>query len=437
MELTRRAFTDLHDILGRMERLVGDHTGIIREVFPVERTTPFDVLHYYNATLANTHSLAEWSLPPAYGGSAWTREASLAAAMGEAVERYACGVYCDESWIWAAYRDVASEAIPLEYLTLFTPEQYARLGVASPSPDTRLRWVEGYSLTRQRQVLAPAALVFMPYKFGADEDRIIWESTTSGAACGGSLEEAILSGIYEVVERDAMMITWLNQLPAPRVCLEQVTHPHVAYALERIANTSYQLVVNDITTDLPLPVFLAVLLNENGTPPCSVVAAACGLDKRRAVFKSIVEVLQGVQATQKLLELNPGFGTDQPVRTMEEHTLLYARFDLRARLDFLTACPTVRPWAAIPSQASGQAAPDVETCVRLLGKYGYEVIVVDITPPEAAECGLSVVRVIVPGLTPLHGLSTHRPLGVKRVGQAPLALGYGPRELNPYPHPFP
>ena len=439
MKLTRQTFSNIHDVLQRMECLVGHHSALIREVFPVAQAAPFDIFHYYNATIGDTRRLGQevqWSLAPSYAGSAWTREESIAAAIGEAVERYACGVYDANSLVVAAYREVAEQAIPLEHLVLFTPQQYEE-GPVFPTPDTRLRWVEGYSLAQQKLVLVPAAMVFIPYRNSPNEDPIIWEATSSGAACGGSLEEAILCALCEVIERDAIMITWLNQLPVPCIPLEEIDHPPVAYALQRLANTSYRLLLNDITTDIPLPVFLATLINERDAPPYSVIASACGLDKCRAALKSITEVLHGLKATQTLLERHPDFAADTLMRTLEDHTLLYAKFDLRERLAFFTNSSTVRHWSSVPHLASGQVASDIDKCVHLLKERNYDVIVVDLTPPEIAECGLFVVRVVVPGMTPLHGKDTLCPLGVKRVRQVPIALGYGVRDLNPFPHPFP
>lgn len=441
MKLTQRTFTDVQESLRRMDCLVGKHAAFIREVFPVEQTSLFSIFHYYNATIGNTQRLdgkVAWRLAQSYAGAAWTREESIAAAIGEAVERYACGVYDKDAFMLAPYRDVAEYTAPLEQWTLYTEEQYRREEAPPPpTPDTRAYWIEGYSLTRQKKAFVPAAFVFVPYRNEPEEDAIVWEASSSGAACGCSLEEAILGGICEVVERDAVMITWLDQLPAPRLRLEEIGHPHVAYALERIACTSYQLVINDVATDIALPTFLATLFNQNNVPPFSVVASACGLDKNRAILKSIIELMHGIQATQTILKLYPNFDLDQETHTLEEHTLLYAKYDLRDRLAFLTENCETRSWDAIPQLTTGRVTSDIELCVQILEEQGYEVVVVDITPPEIVECGLFVVKVVIPGMAPLHSRSTLRPLGLKRVSHLPVKLGYGPRELNPFPHPFP
>jgi ribosomal protein S12 methylthiotransferase accessory factor len=81
-------------------------------------------------------------------------------------------------------------------------------------------------------------------------------------------------------------------------------------------------------------------------------------------------------------------------------------------------------------RSTGRVLADLEYCIERLGDAGYEVIVADITTPEIAEVGFSVVRVIVPGLIPLHSDHRYPFLGARRLSAVPYPL-------NPFPHPFP
>ena len=93
----------------------------------------------------------------------------------------------------------------------------------------------------------------------------------------------------------------------------------------------------------------------------------------------------------------------------------------------------------IPNRATDRVLGDVETSIELLREQGFEVIAVDITTPDIEDVGLKVVRVVIPGLVPLHGNHNWPYLGASRLYEAPRRLGWknpdGP--LNPYPHPFP
>ena len=51
----------------------------------------------------------------------------------------------------------------------------------------------------------------------------IFPITSNGLAAGPTLAEAVLRAAFEVLERDATMIAWLNQLPCTRV--DPLSHP--------------------------------------------------------------------------------------------------------------------------------------------------------------------------------------------------------------------
>ena len=77
----------------------------------------------------------------------------------------------------------------------------------------------------------------------------------------------------------------------------------------------------------------------------------------------------------------------------------------------------------------------------MLAKRDYEVIVINCTHPFLEELGLHAVKVLVPGLQPLHAGYRFRVLGGERLYQLPRRLGLADRpmtagDINPWPHPF-
>src|SRR5262249_19672190 len=118
-------------------------------------------------------------------------------------------------------RDVARRMRPLHpcEITLFHPAQRHHIRYAWFAEDTPLCWTEGRSLTKDEPILIPACLVFIPYfPFLRHKGEVaIAPSISTGQACASTRDRAVLSGLYEIVERDAFMISWLNRLPLPRV----------------------------------------------------------------------------------------------------------------------------------------------------------------------------------------------------------------------------
>jgi len=73
----------------------------------------------------------------------------------------------------------------------------------------------------------------------------------------------------------------------------------------------------------------------------------------------------------------------------------------------------------------------------ILVKKGCEIYYKDITSKYFKDIPFKVVKVIIPGMQPVHLNEKYPLFGGNRLKSVPLALGYEiPRNLNSYPHPF-
>src|SRR5262249_7257498 len=94
------------------------------------------------------------------------------------------------------------------------------------------------------------------------------------------------------------------------------------------------------------------------------------------------------------------------------------------------------------SAASGNAADDLARVVETFAEQCIDVIAVDITTLDVAECGLHVARAVIPALQPLDADYLHRFLGGTRLYEVPFRMRYTKspttiESMNPYPHPYP
>jgi ribosomal protein S12 methylthiotransferase accessory factor len=95
-----------------------------------------------------------------------------------------------------------------------------------------------------------------------------------------------------------------------------------------------------------------------------------------------------------------------------------------------------------PNESTGDPESDLRKVLSILDKRGFDVLVVDLTTPDVRELGLHVVRVLIPGLQPLHGDHCYPFLGGKRLYEVPCRLGLRNNPLREdkvfkLPHPFP
>src|SRR5262249_44468970 len=140
-------------------------------------------------------------------GKGFTRQDAWASCLGEAVERYSGGRWDASETTLARRAELDGRNIDPAQLLLFAPGELERLPYAPYTEDSVLRWVRGRSLIGDDEVWVPAISVFMEYQVLSEEEYVC-PVTSNGLAAGPTLRGAVLRAIYEVLERDAFLITW-------------------------------------------------------------------------------------------------------------------------------------------------------------------------------------------------------------------------------------
>jgi ribosomal protein S12 methylthiotransferase accessory factor len=437
------------ETLVKARRLLSPKVGIF-SAFEQMKADDGDVqLFYYRVKVADIAKYTRWPRLShrALGQRAsLIREVAMARALGEGVERYCSGMYDEDELPYAARREIAELAVHPQQFALFSERQYQAktFPYVRFTEDNRVRWTLGYSLTRQRPVYVPAICVYVPYHPTREEE--FYQPTSSGLAAGNTLEEAILNGLYEVVERDAYMIMWLNRLSTPQVDIAGCANASIQEIVRRFAACGVELRIHDLTTDIGIPTLGVLALSTSDDGPAAAVGAAAHLDPEFALYKALEEAALTRFAARAMLQEH-----FQPVQLadgrrnldiIQLHMLRYSQREALPQLDFLIHSPCRRKLAELQNRATDRPSTDIRTCLELLSVRALEVIAVDLTTPEIAEVGFAVAKVLIPGSQPLDFDHDFRYLGGTRLYKVPQLLGYRPREtredeLNPDPHPFP
>jgi ribosomal protein S12 methylthiotransferase accessory factor len=242
--------------------------------------------------------------------------------------------------------------------------------------------------------------------------------------------------LYETVERDAIMITWLNRLPARRIGLDRLA-PAIDADSPWARLGKRGLCVHDITTDIAIPARLAVLIDRSGPRVFVTVGAAAHDDPDRALEKAVAEALFLRPAVEHVVGSSAGPDT---VQTLDDHMTFFSNAARLHELGFLLNAPAGGNGVSPPTPARGSLM-QLRTALRALQQQDLDAIVVDVTLPEVLQAGLRVVRVVVPGLIPLTFGHRYAAKGGPRLYTVPVTLGYASRspaeaDLNPAPHPF-
>lgn len=374
---------------------------------------------------------------PTFGRANNYRDAELGALL-EALERKASTDTGQLEVVRGSCSRLCREHPLLDPLSLVQPrpEDLRHVpGLVPYDPDLPIEWVWGYSFRRQGPVLVPAAHAFLGY---AGRPRFVNE-TSSGTALGASLEEALLHALFEVLERDAFLMTWYTRAPARRIDPEALGRREVGVQLDWAARLGYEARLYDITQEAGLPTVWALLVRTDGGAPYSLSGAAAHARTWRAARAALTEVLTSLQLTFDLYD--PGRARQclhdpGAVEGELHHYLRFAHPESAVLLDFLSG-EAVAPSsleARDRGWPGGITAKLVVLVERLL-RHHPDVVFVDLTPPALRGHGLRCVRALVPDALPLA--FGHRQRRVHACARLRRRLPPG-ADLEPLftPHPF-
>ena len=102
----------------------------------------------------------------------------------------------------------------------------------------------------------PTSLCYFSYP--QTRENSSFTSCSNGNAAGNTIEEAILQGFLELVERDAVAMWWYNRLSRSGVDLDSFDVPYLGNLTKYLVERGRSLWVLDLTTDLGIPVFVAL-----------------------------------------------------------------------------------------------------------------------------------------------------------------------------------
>jgi ribosomal protein S12 methylthiotransferase accessory factor YcaO len=390
-----------------VERLRAHVSPLCGVVSHLDRLAPQDedglAVHrsgFFKTARAGDAALAETFTQTCLGKGPSTAQ-SQASALCEAVERYAAFYQGDEAFTSGAALSLEAPCIlPHELAPMDRREGRGAAGACRP--ETPMRWAPAWSLTRHARCHLPLGFC---YAHAPEEDarHIGW--TSNGCAAGNTLEEAIVQGFLELVERDAVAIWWYNQIERPAADpadLPAHQRQRVAHAL----GAPWDHWVLDITHDIGIPV-AAAIARHRGTKNWAV-GFGCGLGLAQACQRALTELVQLV-------------AVDKHVPVPQA----LAPFDAPGFLLPSSSATPPQPWRA---RARSNIAETINDCVQAAAALGLETIVLDYSRPDIA---LHTVKVVVPGLCHIWPELT-----TARLFQVPVTLGWRQRpltrpELNP------
>jgi ribosomal protein S12 methylthiotransferase accessory factor len=417
-------------------------TGVVRGLGKRDRhsnglTHTYVAGHHFTTMFDDLDALRQ-NLGGRSAGKGKTDQQAKVSALCEAIERYSGVFQGDEIRQKSSYQQLGDKAIHPNACMNFSQKQYNNCQewnatcsswfqkVPEPFDEEReIEWTPVWSLTHEDFKYLPTAYCYYGYPKPSKPD--CW-ANSNGCAAGNTIEEAILQGFMELVERDCVALWWYNRLKKPRVDLDSFDEPYFQALKDYYQTLHRELWVLDITSDLNIPAFAAITRRTNRQEEDIILGYGAHFDPKLAIGRALTEVNQ---ILPNVLSAHANGSTQYPPSS-DPLALKWWKTATLENQPYLIPDENVSPKGSGDySQCwSDDLLDDVVLCQQIAEKNGMEMLVLDQTRPDI---GLRVVKVIVPGMR-----HWWKRLGSGRLYEVPVKMGWlkeplNETQLNPFP----
>ena len=330
--------------------------------------------------------------------------------VGESLERYSMSFFRTKDLFKAKYNSIPKEyRYPKELLDIY--------GIVKLPPDysdavkDKIYWTKVTSLLTGRDRFWPASLIYLPFSL----DRVA-ENTSTGVACHTNKRNALLSGMLEVIERDAQMVKHFTKHRSPKVLLDSIKNPIIKNRIQSLKKC-YRIEVFKLPCEFAVPVYGVYLWRKMKSGIHFGIGASANLNSDVAIIKAINEAHFTFSYSKDLLDLREK--DPEKIDALYQHYLFYQGDNFNLLLEGLGEGITYQK--QVLSQK--ELYDNVE-------KRGYDVYYKDITTADIKSLGFCVVKTIIPGMIDLN--KSHKLFRAGLLERRGFAT-----VKNDLPHPFP
>ncbi|WP_374020363.1 YcaO-like family protein [Paenibacillus thiaminolyticus] len=399
-----------------INELISKRSGLIYDSIKINPKEGFPLLFRYLSVIKYRGEMIRGS------GFSLNEDQSKLASIGECIERY-CASMDSHLNILKCSRNQSTDFLDLTTITRLTNEQYLiNPDFEAKSDHSPLFWIQGTSLLDNTKKWIPYELTLLkktPY-------RPIRDIISTGLAAHKSVEQAIIGGLCECIERDAFMLFWLLGRVNFEVSVTEIDDESISALLEIATSSNLSINIYDITTDYTVPTILT-LVRRKGKDGF-YMGCSSNFSYKKSVIKSLEEGLGGYSIYLESLEhcrKKPPKSFSE-IKELEQHPLFYLNggcdsvlLDLLFRKD-LELRPMPKDYFVC-----------LNDVIKTFKYRGEDLFCVDITSADVNSIGFKVVKVIAPTLA---FLSIGAPLlNCERL----YFFKKYDRDFNLLPHPFP
>ncbi|CAH9049791.1 hypothetical protein PSECIP111951_00034 [Pseudoalteromonas holothuriae] len=392
------------DTLNALSSFISPITGVITHAvkatqgssIPVYKSAYYKPLYKTSFEQPTNEAFVQGTM-----GKGQTDEQSQVSALCETLERY-CAIYQGyELSHNAKQSELTLRSFSFHDISPYSATQYSifnnstspesrRKQACSKYNDEKIKWYPVTSLTKKEQVYVPFVTCFSNTPF---KDELFGRWNSNGCAAGSTTEEAMLQGILELIERDAVALWWYNKIPLPKFKATVLESSFIEACNETLCEQFDYWLLN--------------LTNNTGVP----VIAAIGKDKETGHFSfgfgcHVISNLAAQRALTELCQLIAAKDQNSSIfdkEAIEVGEFLYPKLEKNMPTEQLI-------------KYSDNLKTMIDNIILQLSYLDIEVFALDYTREDIP---INTVKVFAPGLCHIWPQ-----LGNPRLYSTPVKLGW-------------
>ncbi len=400
--------------------LVSDKTGIINAILERDELEQYG-FYMYQCLSTNTQILYNLSRNVTSGGLGVNKSKKIAliSCLAEAIERYCMTYTPKDELLFEYWKNIDSRYRFDSYYT-YSDKQYKKLKGKYYNPlKKKIYWTKIYSANNSKKYKYwPASIIYLPFNYSNP----IAETSSTGMAAGFTLQECIENGLCELLERDALMINFLQRLNPPEIDINSINDRNED--LIKLVRKKYNVKIYKLYTDINISIYFSLIWTGKGKKTHFGIGASACFESESAIEKSLKECLFTYFYSGNAMDLRKT--KPEEITTLYEHYLYYQK-DKFSSLLFDSEMIQYE-----------NVTTSYKQVIKELKKNGIEVYYKELTTSDVIDTNFKVVKVIAPGLVDLNKSHLLPRLGADRLWDVPkkLKLQYN-TEISKMPHPFP
>lgn len=317
-----------------------------------------------------------------YGGKGITKDHAKASAMMEGFERYSAESQNNDESIIATLTEIEKIGDYIDPKTLNLPKELEKKDIC----DFNIEWSKCKDIISNNEYYIPTNAIYHPYN-PKNNCESLFKSNTNGLASGNIIEEAILHGMFEVIERDAWSIFELTHKNYAQIDINSIESEVIQDIIGKFENEGIKIKLMDFTADIEIPT-IAASADDTITKDAGLLTLGMGthLDPEVAILRALTEVAQS-RATQ----INGA--REDTVRADFAREAGYERMKRINKYYFKEEEEQIK-LSDIKNKSTSSITKDIEIVKNeLIANDIEKILYVNLTRPEL---DVSVVRVIIP-----------------------------------------